>query len=212
MILPRAPAVKGSVINARRWFNLDAALEIAYTADLHGTWGPHSLGSITFERVREDMAMRGWHAKRPLRWLESLNRSDISSSPTIFVGERPARRELTRQLIENMEAWSLACARQRASLLARLDGAGISRLALIRLGRQDGVSALEAVLEQRVGICAVSHDPCLDALADLHWVGDAAAVPAFANELFRWPNPMGLRNRGTGSAVAWRGIFLADKA
>jgi tetratricopeptide (TPR) repeat protein/transcriptional regulator with XRE-family HTH domain len=204
---------KGLGDYARAVSNFDAALEIAYTADLQWHMGPTLLG---LDHVRACMGSYGeaWTGmQKTLRWLESLKQVRYQLIAYDYVGELLLDLDLNEQAAEHME---------RGLELARNSGINFWRAALqahltvaqMRLGRNPATSVLETVLA-RTGGAAERYlvIPCLDALAEVALAGgNPARCREFAGELLTLAEANGLREVAAG-ARRWLGeALLAEHA
>ncbi len=204
---------KGLGDYARAVSNFDAALEIAYTADLQWHMGPTLLG---LDHVRACMGSYGeaWTGmQKTIRWLEGLKQVRYQLIAYDYVGELLLDLHLNEQAVEHME---------RGLALSRASGINFWRTALeahltvarMRLGRNPGTAALETVLARTRGAAErYLMIPCLDALAEVALAaGDSQRCREFAGELLMLAELSGLREVAA-RARRWLGeVFLAEAA
>lgn len=174
--------------------NFDAALEIAYTADLQWHMGPTLLG---LDHVRACTGSYGeaWTGmQKTIRWLESLKQVRYQLIAYDYVGELLLDLHLNEQAVEHME---------RGLALARYSGINFWRAALeahlmvaqMRLGRTPDTAALETALAGTRGAAErYLMIPCLDALAEIALAsGEPQRCREFAGELLALAEANGLR-------------------
>jgi transcriptional regulator with XRE-family HTH domain/tetratricopeptide (TPR) repeat protein len=197
----------------RAVINFDAALEIAYTADLQWHMGPTLLG---LDHVRACTGSYGeaWTGlQKTIRWLEGLKQVRYQLIAFGYVGELLLDLNLHEPAVEHME---------RGLSLARSSGINFWRAAMeaqmavaqLRLGRHPGSSELEAVLARmRRASERYLMLPCLDALAELALArGDAQRCREFSNELLALAVANGLLEV-EARARRWLGeAYLAESA
>jgi tetratricopeptide (TPR) repeat protein/transcriptional regulator with XRE-family HTH domain len=204
---------KGLGDYARAVSNFDAALEIAYTADLQWHMGPTLLG---LDHVRACTGSYGeaWTGiQKTIRWLEGLKQVRYQLIACDYAGELLLDLHLNEQAVEHME---------RGVSLARTSGINFWRAAIeahlavaqMRLGRHAGTSSLETVLSRTRGAAErYLMIPCLDALAEIALAaGDPVRCREFAGELLLLAESNGLREVAA-RARRWLGeVFLAGAA
>jgi tetratricopeptide (TPR) repeat protein len=199
---------KGLGDYSRATLNFEAALEIAYTADLQWHMGPTLLG---LDHVRACTGQYGeaWLGmQKTIRWLESLKQVRYQIIAYDFLGELLLDLNLPEQTIEYVER-GLALAKKtginfwRAALEAHLV------VARVRLGSWGDIAALEAILARTRGAAErYLMIRCLDALAELTLAqGAAHRCHGYATELLSAAETHGLREIES-RARRWRGEAL----
>jgi len=204
---------KGLGEYSRATSHFEAALEIAYTADLQWHMGPTLLG---LDHVRACMGNYGdaWTGmQKTVRWLESLKQVRYQLIAYDYLGDLLLDLNLSAAAAEHME---------RGLALARISGIDFWRAAMeahfviarLRMGDSPGTAALETALARARGASErYLMIPCLDALAELALAGgDASACRKYSGELLTLAESNGLREV-EARARRWLGeAFHADSA
>jgi tetratricopeptide (TPR) repeat protein/transcriptional regulator with XRE-family HTH domain len=193
--------------------NLQAALDIARTADLQWHMGPTLLG-LDHARACTGRYGEAWTGmQKTMHWLESLKQVRYQFIAYDFMGQLMLDLGLHEQAIESME---------RALELSRNSGilfwcAAIDThraVARSRMGGKDAAAALEIALDRtRRTSERYLMVRCLDGLAEISLAaGDTGRCRAYADELLGLSAANGLREL-EASARRWRGeSLLAEKA